>query len=136
MPKGKYKRTKENNIKMSKTLKNYWKNNPDAKEKLRNLWEGVKRDNDFIKKVKIGQKRVIHHINGNHFDNRPENLMVMTQSEHVNLHRRQGDLKYSGKKKMKCVWCGEEKEIYNYLNRKFCSRSCYYEYKKENKIWK
>ncbi len=29
----------------------------------------------------------IHHINGNHFDNRPENLANLTPSEHQHLHR-------------------------------------------------
>jgi hypothetical protein len=29
---------------------------------------------------------IVHHINGNRHDNRPENLQVMTQSEHCALH--------------------------------------------------
>lgn len=29
---------------------------------------------------------IVHHINGDKFDNRPENLEVMTQSEHMKLH--------------------------------------------------
>ena len=29
---------------------------------------------------------VVHHINGDKTDNRPENLMVMTRSEHMKLH--------------------------------------------------
>lgn len=32
---------------------------------------------------------VVHHINGNKEDNRPENLMVMTRGEHSSLHRKQ-----------------------------------------------
>ena len=44
-------------------------------------------------KRKIRETKVIHHINGNHKDNKPENLLLMTQSEHINLHRKQGDLK-------------------------------------------
>jgi hypothetical protein len=33
-----------------------------------------------------GDGNVIHHINGNHFDNRIENLQKMTKSDHSKLH--------------------------------------------------
>ena len=29
---------------------------------------------------------VVHHVNGDHTDNRPENLEVMTQGEHLMAH--------------------------------------------------
>ena len=32
---------------------------------------------------------IVHHINGDRDDNRPENLQIMTQSEHASLHFRQ-----------------------------------------------
>ena len=32
---------------------------------------------------------IVHHINGDKKDNRPENLQVMTQSEHVKKHHKQ-----------------------------------------------
>ena len=38
-----------------------------------------------------GLKHVIHHINGDHSDDRPENRATMTQSEHISLHNKQGD---------------------------------------------
>ena len=44
----------------------------------------------LVAKVKIGRKlyrdEVVHHINGNKTDNRPDNLQVMTASEHKKLH--------------------------------------------------
>lgn len=41
---------------------------------------------------KLKNQIVTHHINGNHFDNRPENRQLMTRSEHMSLHRKQGDI--------------------------------------------
>ena len=34
----------------------------------------------------VEKGEVVHHINGNRSDNRPENLMVMSRSEHTSLH--------------------------------------------------
>lgn len=31
---------------------------------------------------------VVHHINGDRADNRPENLIALSRSEHLRLHRR------------------------------------------------
>lgn len=43
-----------------------------------------------VAEAKLGRHlvkgEVVHHINGNYRDNRPENLQVMTQSEHARLH--------------------------------------------------
>ncbi len=35
---------------------------------------------------------IVHHLNGDGKDNRPENLQVMTRREHILLHRQQGDM--------------------------------------------
>jgi hypothetical protein len=34
----------------------------------------------------LARGEIVHHINGNRSDNRPENLQVMTQSEHCKEH--------------------------------------------------
>lgn len=43
---------------------------------------------------------IVHHINGNKLDNRPENLVIMTRSEHMKLHAKP-------LKKRACKRCGK-----------------------------
>jgi len=38
---------------------------------------------------------IVHHINNDVTDDRIENLAVMSQIDHINLHRKQGDMKRS-----------------------------------------
>ena len=38
----------------------------------------------------IGAREHVHHINGIRHDNRPENLIALTNAEHTKLHRSQG----------------------------------------------
>lgn len=35
---------------------------------------------------KLGRNEVVHHLNGDKRDNRPENLVVMSRAEHMRLH--------------------------------------------------
>jgi len=52
---------------------------------------GGKRYSHTVAEKKYGRKlqagEVVHHINGDTLDNRPENLQVMTISEHVAMHQ-------------------------------------------------
>lgn len=62
----------------------------------------------------------VHHINGDRFDNRIENLQVVTQEEHDLIHK----WKYPRTKI--CVICGKEFEPYESRRKtgKVCSQEC------------
>lgn len=75
----------------------------------------------LVAEKKIGRRlnpdEVVHHINGDKLDNRPENLQVMTNSEHVKLHGSR-----RGKTVQECARCGNFREIHG---RGLC-HSCYH----------
>lgn len=52
---------------------------------------GMMKRHRFLMAKKIGRPlkidEVVHHINGNHKDNRIQNLKLMTHAEHNRLHR-------------------------------------------------
>jgi hypothetical protein len=45
----------------------------------------------IIPKETDGRSYEIHHIDGNHSNNSPENLTAVTLQEHYDIHKRQGD---------------------------------------------
>jgi hypothetical protein len=64
---------------------------------------GILKTEETKLKIKESCKKnylVVHHINGNHYDDRPENRRMMTRDEHTHLHLLQGDIKpYGGGRK-------------------------------------
>lgn len=78
----------------------------------------------------------LHHINGNHYDNRIENLQILCPNCHsqTSSHRRpkfviEGRKLYQKKEKQMsiCPNCGKEFTI-THNNSKYCSLECYHEY--------
>ena len=57
----------------------------------------------LVMEKKLGRKlrrlEDVHHLNENKLDNRPENLVIVTRSEHMRIHRR--------KWKLPRCWCGQ-----------------------------
>jgi len=84
IPKG-YKHSEETKRKIS--IGNQGKN----KGKIRSE-ETRKKISESHKGLLNGDTQCIHHINGDHNDNRPENRMKITLSEHTKLHNQQGDV--------------------------------------------
>ena len=73
----------------------------EVREKIRNARLGTgesksyektygKHTHRIVAEQKLGRKlekgEIVHHIDGNKRNNNPDNLMVMTQSEHARLH--------------------------------------------------
>ena len=79
---------------------------------------------------KLKRNEHIHHINGNKFDNRIENLMIVSAAEHTRLH------KTKLPKKKICIICGKEFEPpINHRGRNIiCSKECWSIHHQRTKI--
>jgi hypothetical protein len=64
----------------------------------------------------------VHHRNGNRFDNRLENLEVLSAAAHMHLHKQ----RYPTEKA--CVWCGTEFTPHPTKRKRAetCSKACGY----------
>ena len=56
--------------------------------------KGYKHTKEEIEKIRESCRNcpVVHHINGNHLDDRPENRIILTPKEHAIIHILQGDI--------------------------------------------
>lgn len=79
---------------------------------------------------------IVHHVNGDSLDNRPENLDVMTQAEHAKLHRSLVAHRYVSPParvvSLVCERCDADFEIpaRDRKGRRFCSRKCYMDHRR------
>ena len=76
----------------------------------------------LVAEKKIGRRlhvnEVVHHINGNKLDNSPENLEVITRSEHATMHG------HNRTKMVACLRCGK---VRKHHGRGLCSNCYQYE---------
>lgn len=53
----------------------------------------------------LGRREEVHHINGNRTDNRPDNLKIVSPTEHQQMHGF-GEKQRARRPILSCKWCG------------------------------
>jgi hypothetical protein len=76
-----------------------------------------------ILKRKLAKDEHVHHINGNKTDNRPENLEILTASEHHRLHGKNRKPTIIEPFETKCILCYKVYATKSY-KAKYCSTKC------------
>ena len=84
----------------------------------------------------LQEDEIVHHINHDKYDNRPENLQVMSSSEHGKLHGLDRPRKIAI---LQCPQCNQSFERFDDQTKArtnaFCSRSCNAKYSRNNGNW-
>lgn len=84
---------------------------------------------------RLRRDEVIHHINGDKRDNRPDNLRVMSQSEHARLHNTLAGREYRRppvRIDLTCERCTQPFTVAKTRDgsRRFCGKACYMAYRR------
>jgi hypothetical protein len=87
----------------------------------------------------LTEDEVVHHIDGDETNNKLENLKVVTQSEHIRIHKQQGDMKreysnkynflYNNKKEYQKLYNNmyqekNKEQLINYRKEKWRKKKC------------
>jgi len=92
----------------------------------------------IIAEIKIGRilqpEEKVHHINENKKDNSPENIKILTQSEHSKLHKTTGIIYVT----FNCTFCNKtfsRKKYQVHKGKQYCSKKCYHASKKGKPVY-
>jgi hypothetical protein len=111
----------------------------NGRDGRRYLWYRVVARNELGRE--LGRGEIVHHINGDCTDDRPENLQVVTPREHYAIHLAQGDLHvFSPEERARiaeaqrnrltkpCETCGSPvtRPVSCFKARTFCGPECWY----------